>query len=301
MVKFVKNKHPKIKDTGYSPLHLATEKGFLSIAECFIGIKNGTKKQKMCLKTDKQGKTPLHLAASNGNLPLVKLFVENSKEKCPKDQFGLTPMHSAAEGGHLSILKFLISHSKEKNPQDEYGFTPLHRAAEKGHLEIVKYILKYSEDKNPKNSNNWTPLHEAAFNGHLQIVKHIMENITDLKDINPASNGKWTPMKYAAYKGHAKIVDFIKKAISARNSNKNRAPKKSSTLIQNGSQDKCKFCYSKHLSFDDNSCEIYYIFVKKNHNGYECKLCTYKTPSDKNIQILLKHNSSLSKNSLDKK
>ena len=35
LLEFVKNKHPKGHDLGYSPLHLSTEKGFLSIVECF--------------------------------------------------------------------------------------------------------------------------------------------------------------------------------------------------------------------------------------------------------------------------
>ena len=48
------------------------------------------------------------------------------------NQEGWTPFHEAVHFGHEKILKIIMDESKEKNPKDANGRTPLHEAATLG-------------------------------------------------------------------------------------------------------------------------------------------------------------------------
>ena len=74
-------------------------------------------------------------------------------------------MHYAAERGKTNVMKILIQNAKNKNPPDEiYKWTPLHLAARAGQLNMCKLILANIDDKKPKtgkNRKNRTPVELA--------------------------------------------------------------------------------------------------------------------------------------------
>ena len=83
----------------------------------------------------------LHDAVKEGNFGLMKVSIENLKDKNPRSQDGSTLLHNAAQGGHLEIYKYIAGFADERNPSKNDGSTPLHEAAKNGYDELVKFIL----------------------------------------------------------------------------------------------------------------------------------------------------------------
>ena len=74
-------------------------------------------------------------------------------------------------------FQFIVENTKEKCPKDDYDDTPLHFSARNGHLAVFKLLMEYCKHINPGNMDGNTPLHMAALNGHLKICEAILENI----------------------------------------------------------------------------------------------------------------------------
>ena len=156
---------------GYTPLHLAVERGHFSVCELIIAnIQDINPK-------DNYGITPLHLAASWGQVNIYNFIIKNVHNKNPGDSYRTTPLHLVAENGNIDISKLIIKNVSDKNPGDVNGITPLHKAAHKGHLDIFKLIFETVQDKNPTDNDHITPLYVAAECGHLDICKLIIVNI----------------------------------------------------------------------------------------------------------------------------
>ena len=102
-------------------------------------------------------KNQLHLAAKEGNLFSVKAMIHHSN-LCDnnhwwKDELGMTPFHLAAQEGHFEICQFFLQNVKDKNPKDNAQDTPLHIAALRGDHRLFKLISKEVVDINPPNIN----------------------------------------------------------------------------------------------------------------------------------------------------
>ena len=107
---------------------------------------------------------PLLVAMDEDRKDVVRLFVENAKEKNPKNETGETLLHYTATKGWADVHTMIMDNVEEKNPcttkkyKDQViSFTPLHLAAGEGHLDTCCVILERVEDKNPKNSYGNTP------------------------------------------------------------------------------------------------------------------------------------------------
>ena len=54
------------------------------------------------------GYTPLHMAAQRGNLSICKLITNTNSDQNPKTVDGLTPFHAAAQNGHFEVCKWFF-------------------------------------------------------------------------------------------------------------------------------------------------------------------------------------------------
>ena len=95
----------------------------------------------------------------------------------------------SAQGGQLEIVKLLLENSKERkididfNVVNGHGDTPLHSACEMEELEIVKLLLDNSEERKldifKKNNDQETPMdiamswgcHEILTILHLEVLR----------------------------------------------------------------------------------------------------------------------------------
>ena len=86
------DKNPE-DNLGWTPLHYASENGFLEVCKLIIAENRNT--------VPVNGRTALHRAAAAGHYSVCELLVQNMADKNPPNAIGTT-----AEFGHISICQF---------------------------------------------------------------------------------------------------------------------------------------------------------------------------------------------------
>merc|ERR1711871_787217 len=89
---------------------------------------------------NKYGWTPLHIAVEKGHLEIVKVLIASGGSVNKADNV-VNVLFVASWNGHLEIVKVLIASGVLVNNVNNNGWTPLYFASLKGHLEIVKVLL----------------------------------------------------------------------------------------------------------------------------------------------------------------
>ena len=95
---------------------------------------------------DANGYSPLHLAAQKGFKTVVELLIAHGAEVNAKTRSGSTPLHEAAANGYKSVAELLLAHGANPNADassvnSAVSFTPLHIAAVSGtplHIAAVR-------------------------------------------------------------------------------------------------------------------------------------------------------------------
>ncbi len=186
-------------------LHIAIEKGHLSIAEYLI------KEAKADVNiADKNNNTALHLAIEFGQIDTVKMLCEARAQVDRKDRLNeRTALHIAIEKGHLSTVEYLIKEAKaDVNVADKDNNTALHLAAKKGRTDIVHLILMCANGVNvyTKGDNGRTVLHWECQSGHLSTVRFLVGRGASF---NEQDDYGWTPLHDASRNGHVSIVSLL--------------------------------------------------------------------------------------------
>ena len=113
-----------------------------------------------------RGFTPLHVAAEKGNLELVRFIlnkgvdVDQRSEKINEVKFNSysTPLHLAVLEKQKEVVFYLISKKANSNSGDHMGYTPLHFAVANGDEEIIMLLIKNGADVNAKNIYGKSPI-----------------------------------------------------------------------------------------------------------------------------------------------
>jgi len=82
------------------------------------------------------GTTMLHLAAQKGHLSICELLVNrpHCANVNAKNQFSLTPLMYACIGGHIDIVRFLLRNGADVHARNDSGAYALHLAAATGRI-----------------------------------------------------------------------------------------------------------------------------------------------------------------------
>ena len=90
--------------------------------------------------------SPLHRASEKGYLSVVQKLIQAGADVnlCINDQqllFGDAPMHRAAKQGHADVVKFLVDSGAKMEIVNDDTNTPMHLAAYVGRVEVVQYLV----------------------------------------------------------------------------------------------------------------------------------------------------------------
>ena len=184
---------------GVSPLHVACEKGNLSLVRTLIRDYHADINDK-----DRFGNAPFILALENGKDEVINMLVLISEfgynPTNIKGRNDVSPLHIACKKGNLSLVRTLIHDCHaDINDKDRFGNAPFILALENGKDEVINMLVLISEfgynPTNIKGRNDVSPLHIACKKGNLSLVRTLIHDCH--ADINDKDISGKTPFTFA--------------------------------------------------------------------------------------------------------
>ncbi|XP_070306224.1 ankyrin repeat domain-containing protein 6 isoform X7 [Odocoileus virginianus] len=232
------NKGAKVAVTkhGRTPLHLAANKGHLSVVQillkagCDLDVQDDGDQtalhraavvgnteviaaliQEGCAldRQDKDGNTALHEASWHGFSQSAKLLVKAGANVLAKNKAGNTALHLACQNSHAQSTRVLLLGGSRADLKNNAGDTCLHVAARYNHLSIIKLLLSAFCSVHEKNQAGDTALHIAAALNHKKVVKVLLEAGADGTVVNNAGR---TPLETARYHNNPEVALLLTKA-----------------------------------------------------------------------------------------
>ena len=111
-------------------------------------------------KATNTGYTPLHWASNNGHFAVVEYLVQQGADIHRLANCGSLAIHRAAAMGHLNVVKLLVEAGADYNKLNNNGWSPLYEAAHNGHLEVVQYLTTLA-DADTKGLDACSPVTKA--------------------------------------------------------------------------------------------------------------------------------------------
>ena len=222
---------------GYTPLHWASQKGYLDIVKFLVeegraDLKKKDNKDLTCLfraaqhnhlsvveylgekepslidEAGGEGRTPLWNTCYNGYNDIVKYLIASGANVESKGaSFLVTPLMIATQQGQFATVKILIEEGDaEIDNKDSNGRTALFHGAINNQRIIMEYLLQKGANIDEPNNSNYTALHIACNIGTRRIVRFLLENGAD---VNTSTNFGWTPLVTAANNGRLDLVKIL--------------------------------------------------------------------------------------------
>nr|XP_027784089.1 ankyrin repeat domain-containing protein 6 isoform X2 [Marmota flaviventris] len=232
------NKGAKVAVTkhGRTPLHLAANKGHLSVVQillkagCDLDVQDDGDQtalhratvvgnteiiaaliQEGCAldRQDKDGNTALHEASWHGFSQSAKLLVKAGANVLARNKAGNTALHLACQNSHSQSTRVLLLGGSRADLKNNAGDTCLHVAARYNHLSIIRLLLSAFCSVHEKNQAGDTALHVAAALNHKKVVKLLLEAGADGTIVNNAGQ---TPLETARYHNNPEVALLLTKA-----------------------------------------------------------------------------------------
>uniref|UniRef100_A0A3Q1LPT0 Ankyrin repeat domain 6 n=1 Tax=Bos taurus TaxID=9913 RepID=A0A3Q1LPT0_BOVIN len=188
---------------GRTPLHLAANKGHLSVVQ--ILLKAGCDLDVQ----DDGDQTALHRATVVGNTEVIAALIQEGCALDRQDKDGNTALHEASWHGFSQSAKLLVKAGANVLAKNKAGDTCLHVAARYNHLSIIKLLLSAFCSVHEKNQAGDTALHIAAALNHKKVVKILLEAGADGTIVNNAGR---TPLETARYHNNPEVALLLTKA-----------------------------------------------------------------------------------------
>uniref|UniRef100_A0A8C0WS43 Ankyrin repeat domain-containing protein 6 n=1 Tax=Castor canadensis TaxID=51338 RepID=A0A8C0WS43_CASCN len=231
------NKGAKVAVTkhGRTPLHLAANKGHLSVVQillkagCDLDVQDDGDQtalhratvvgnteiitaliQEGCAldRQDKDG-TALHEASWHGFSQSAKLLIKAGANVLARNKAGNTALHLACQNSHSQSTRVLLLGGSRADLKNNAGDTCLHVAVRYNHLSIIRLLLSAFCSVHEKNQAGDTALHVAAALNHKKVVKILLEAGADGTIVN---NVGQTPLETARYHNNPEVALLLTKA-----------------------------------------------------------------------------------------
>ena len=103
---------------GCSPLHRASQDGFVDLARFLISTRQPRTRTGILL----------HAASQNGYVDIARILSEHGADVIAQDQDGWTPLHWASMSEDVDLAQILVEYGADATAQDKNGWTPLRQA-----------------------------------------------------------------------------------------------------------------------------------------------------------------------------
>ena len=183
-----------------TPLHLASCKGLLKVAEILLELGANVRMR------NNDGRTPLHCASQYQHLDIVRLSLTHGADVGARDNTQSTPLHLASCEGSFEVAQLLLEHGADVHVRDDRGGTPLHDASWGGYIEVMQLLLEKGADVNAQSNRGLSALHLASYEGDLETVQLLLNHgaNADLQEYRG-----WTPLQVAEVRGLQGIARLL--------------------------------------------------------------------------------------------
>lgn len=197
-------------DNGYTPVHLAAERGYYELLEflishgaktCFTGIK---KENSNGVMADE----PLSLALKRGYLDCAELLLKHGAD--PNAKYFMGHEINLISILKVSSLKLLLEYGANPDSRDRSGLTPLMKAARhpQGYA-TVKLLIDHNADVNAiagERHDDRTVLHHSIFSGNIDMIRLLLTSGACYPQFK---NDKPSPLDIAIISGRADIASLL--------------------------------------------------------------------------------------------
>ena len=116
---------------------------------------------------DQQGRTPLHLTSERGFLSALEALLQCPRVDVHcRDVIGRSALVLAAQNGHKKVAETLLRHGASVAAVTDAGESALLWAARNGHEHVVALLIAEGADPLSKDAEGWTALDWAVMNRH---------------------------------------------------------------------------------------------------------------------------------------
>ncbi|KAG7171626.1 Transient receptor potential cation channel subfamily A member 1-like 5 [Homarus americanus] len=192
----------KKDDNNCTPLHISIKREAVECAH--ILLENNASPVEQCIG----GMTPLHLAADKGYISICEILLAKDEVKVSQENDSkATPLHLAALHGSAEVCQMLLRKGARLSATDGEGRTPLHIASLKNYATVVKLLTKKGAPQRTKDDTGSTALHLAASKGSLECCQVLAASAKAVcNDLDHNGN---RPLDRAFEKKHDKAFEFL--------------------------------------------------------------------------------------------
>ncbi|XP_031619747.1 serine/threonine-protein phosphatase 6 regulatory ankyrin repeat subunit B-like isoform X2 [Contarinia nasturtii] len=185
-----------------TPLHLASDKGWMDVAELLINRGANVNSE------DKNKETPLHVAVGNGMKDTVELLIKYGANINAEDKDKQTPLHEAVRKDRIDLVKLFINHGANINAEDNDKRTPLHEAAQNYGIKMTTFLISHGANISAEDKDKKTPLHECAASifGRKNSTELLINRGANM---NAEDKDKQTPLHVAAKWDRKKMAELL--------------------------------------------------------------------------------------------
>ncbi|RYE84810.1 MAG: hypothetical protein EOO65_01615 [Methanosarcinales archaeon] len=191
------NKDAEEKNTGATPLYIASENGHEACALALL--KAGAKVD----ATRNDGRTSLYIACARGHQACVRMLVNAGANMEIAHREGRTPLYIACAYGHDACARILVNAGANMEVVNKDGRTALHIACLKGYEICVRVLLGAGANMESKRPDGSTPLIVACEMGHEACVRALLNAGAS---VHSTPGDCCTPLSIACAKGHEACV-----------------------------------------------------------------------------------------------
>ncbi|MSR64427.1 MAG: hypothetical protein EXS18_01445 [Verrucomicrobiae bacterium] len=134
-------------------------------------------------------RTPLHFATEKGHLDVAELLLKKGADINAQDYMGMTPLHWAVDRQQKDVVEFLIANKAQLDVTNEKGDTPLQLTVWNKTTDLAELLIARGAGLEVTNKNGGTVFLTAAVNGKKNLVDLLLVKGAKSYDVSKALRG----------------------------------------------------------------------------------------------------------------